>query len=476
MVHRKLFLVSILILILVSCRQEKTVEYGNSLQEEDTLPSWARSATLYEVNTRHYTEEGTFQAFQTHLPRLRSLGVDILWLMPIHPISMKNRKATNDLMLEAIEDPEERKKYLGSPYAVADYRGVNPDLGSNANFKNLVDDVHAKGMRIIIDWVPNHTGWDNAWITEHPDWYTQDKDGNVIDPIDYNTGKSWGWTDVADLNYDNAEMRKAMIEAMQYWVDEFAIDGYRVDVAHGIPNDFWDQMKEELLTEERDLFMLAESEIPSHRNSGAFHATYGWSFHHLMNEVARGEKNADDVRKWLIRDRRKFKKGFHIHFTSNHDENAWAGTAFDRMGDAHKAMAVLAATIDGMPLIYSGQEEPLRRRLKFFEKDLIHFGDYEYADFYKTLFKFKESNRALWNGRYGGKIEHLTDHKNVLAFRREKSGDEVIVIINLSDEEQTYQLTIDVESRPDILTGSRKAYAAGEDIEIGPWRYYVLRE
>jgi glycosidase len=310
---KKIFL--FLLLIILSCKTDntKSVLTSDGLLQ---LPDWAKNANTYEVNVRQYTEEGTLEAFSRHLPRLQKMGVDILWLMPIHPISMKNRKAKGDLNVEDINSETERKKYLGSPYSVANYTEVNPDLGTMKDFNNLVHQVHELGMKIIIDWVPNHTGWDNPWITEHPEWYTQDSLGNIIDPIDYNTGKSWGWTDVADLNYDNKDMRKEMIKSMQFWLEEGGIDGFRVDVAHGIPQDFWNEMTPALVDSKKDIFLLAESEVPSHRNENTFHATYGWSFHHLLNDIAKGEKRAEDIDKWYVENNQKFNKGLDLMFTS----------------------------------------------------------------------------------------------------------------------------------------------------------------
>ncbi len=437
------------------------------------LPKWAESAVLYEVNTRNVTAEGTFNAFQTHLPRLKSMGIDILWFMPIHPISMKNRKATNGELVESIKDPLERAKYLGSPYAVADYKSVNPDLGTTQDFKEFVKVAHEKGLKVIIDWVPNHSGWDNSWITNHPEWYTKDEDGKITDPINPETGEPWGWTDVADLDYNNQEMRQAMLESMKFWVTEADIDGFRVDVAHGIPDDFWDQMKAEFSKLPKELFLLAESEVPYHRNSGAFHATYGWSFHHLMNEIAQGEKNVEDIRKWLKKDRSQFKKGFSIHFTSNHDENTWAGTVMDRMGAGHQALAVLAATFDGMPLLYNGQEIPLNFRVPFFEKDTIHWDNIQYEDFYKNLFAFKDQCSAIRN-EGGAEIEFISDSNEVLAFRRKGNYDDAVVIINLTNETQEYSLDISFENFRNIHTNSLFDATAKKTMEIGPWQYMVL--
>ncbi|MDG2451007.1 MAG: alpha-amylase family glycosyl hydrolase, partial [Saprospiraceae bacterium] len=364
-------------------------------------------------------------------------------------------------------------KYLGSPYAVADYKSVNPDLGTTQDFKEFVKVAHEKGLKVIIDWVPNHSGWDNSWITNHPEWYTKDEDGKITDPINPETGEPWGWTDVADLDYNNQEMRQAMLESMKFWVTEADIDGFRVDVAHGIPDDFWDQMKAEFSKLPKELFLLAESEVPYHRNSGVFHATYGWSFHHLMNEIAQGEKNVEDIRKWLKKDRSQFKKGFSIHFTSNHDENTWAGTVMDRMGAGHQALAVLAATFDGMPLLYNGQEIPLNFRVPFFEKDTIHWDNIQYEDFYKNLFAFKDQCSAIRN-EGGAEIEFISDSNEVLAFRRKGNYDDAVVIINLTNETQEYSLDISFENFRNIHTNSLFDATAKKTMEIGPWQYMVL--
>jgi glycosidase len=469
---KKIILLSLL--IVVSCKTDNT----KSVLSKDgilSLPEWAKNANVYEVNVRQFSDKGTFNEFARHLPRLKKMGVDILWLMPIHPISMKNRKAKGDLNVEDIESEAERKNYLGSPYSVANYTEVNPEFGTMEDFESLVSKTHELGMKIIIDWVPNHTGWDNPWITEHPEWYTQDEEGNIIDPIDYNTGESWGWTDVADLNYDNQDMRKEMIKSMQFWLDEADIDGFRVDVAHGIPQDFWNQMTPKLVDSKKDIFLLAESEVPSHRNENTYHATYGWSFHHLLNEIAKGEKRAEDIDKWYAEDTTKFKKGLSLMFTSNHDENTWAGTVFDRMGDAHKALAALTLCFEGIPLVYSGQEEPLRHRLKFFEKDNINFKNLEYESFYKKFLTLKHRNEALWNGPYGGKIEKIIFDKDVYGFKREKNGDVFIGVFNLSDERQEFNITHAAElGMTDRMTNKHKNWQKGMVAAMRPWQFYIF--
>ena len=450
------------------------------------VPEWASNATIYEVNLRHYTEEGTFASFESHLPRLKDMGVDILWFMPIQPVSVKNRKGE-----------------LGSPYAVGDYLATNPDYGTMEDFKHLVKAIHDAGMYCIIDWVPNHTGWDNPWITEHPDWYTQDSAGNIIDPIDYNTGKSWGWTDVADLNYDNQEMRLAMIDAMKFWVREAGIDGFRVDVAHGVPVDFWDQWSDSLYAM-GPLFMLAEAEVPAIRNNGAFVMDYAWELHHILNEIAKSQganrdaaaklvqgnlveggdaapvekKTALDIDRTLAKKAELYQKGYFMNFTSNHDENSWSGTEFQRMGDGHKAFAVLCATMEGMPLIYTGMEDAMDKQLEFFQRDVIQWKDFSYAPFYKALFSLKHRNKALWNGEAGGPMVKISsgNDENIYAFSREKDGAKVVVIINLSAQPQAFTLQGDkvAGTYTELFAGTETTLEAGKEMNLGAWEYLVL--
>jgi len=401
-------------------KEEKTSEFEKISKAIKHLevPEWSKNAVMYEVNVRQYSEAGTFKAVQDDLPRLKALGVDILWLMPIHPIGEEKRKGS-----------------LGSYYAVKDYKAVNPMFGTQQDFNNLVAATHQQGMYLIIDWVPNHTAWDNTWITEHPNWYTQDKDGNIIDPTNPETGESWGWTDVADLNYENTDMRNAMIEAMKYWVIESDIDGFRCDVAHSVPVDFWYDVKTSL-DKVKPLFMLAEAEKPVLHQNG-FHASYAWNFHHRLNKVAKGEMTATDIRDYLIEDAEKHQaKDYRLNFTSNHDENSWSGTVFERMGNAHKCLAALTFVIPGMPLLYNGQEAPLKKRLAFFEKDAIDWNNYAYADFYSNLNQLKKSNPALWNGSYGGDLEIIStlQPKQVLALTRKKGATIFAALFNLSDK------------------------------------------
>ena len=419
-------------------------------------PMWSKNANMYEVNIRQFTPEGTFAAFTKHIPRLQEMGVDILWFMPIYPISETKKKGS-----------------LGSYYAVSDFTKVNPEFGTLADFQTMVQTIHDAGMKVILDFVPNHTGWDHIWISSHPDYYTQDKDGNIVDPIDPSTGKSWGWTDVADLNFDNADMRKNMIKDMLYWLEKENVDGYRMDVAHGVPVDFWGEVSTALTEAKPDVFMLAESEVTDLRNKKYFQTDYGWEFHHILNDIAKGEKGPKDVKKWYTENQEKYTHGWHIQFTSNHDENSWSGSTKERMGEAHDALAALAFTIEGMPLIYGGQEEPLEKRLEFFEKDDIGFGKYEKSDWYAKLLKLKHENESLWNGVFGGKPIFVQADDQVLAYSREKNGMMSYCIFNLSDKPAQFEVPVDAMNVMDVMTQAKSNLKKGETVDLKAWDYRI---
>ena len=428
------------------------------------VPEWAKGAVIYEVNIRQYTPEGTLNAFAEHLPRLADLGVDILWLMPIYPISEAKRKGT-----------------LGSYYAVSDFEAVNPEFGTKEDFGKLVERAHELGMKVILDFVPNHTGWDHKWLTENKDYYTQDADGNVVDPQDPETGESYGWTDVADLNYDNPEMRRALTDNLLYWIENYDIDGYRMDIAFGAPDDYWAEATKELRELKPDIFLLAESEEKTHRNENYFAANYGWSFHHLMNAVAKGDTTAAAIRDWHAQNVRDYDRGFHMQFITNHDENSWNGTVAERMGENARPMAVLSFTLEGMPLIYSGQEAGLNKRLKFFEKDEIAFSDTSQYGFYRTLAKLKEDNAALHNGSYGGEaVFHSNlgnDPETSIAYSRTQGGQSVLVLLNFGDELANFRLPADsqlVGEWLDVFAGARRTLAGGQSVQVSGHGYVVL--
>jgi glycosidase len=380
-------------------------------------PAWSRNAVIYEVNVRQYTPEGTFAAFQQQLPRLKSLGVDILWLMPVQPIGKASRKGT-----------------LGSYYSISDYTAINPEHGTEADFKSLVSAAHQQGMKVILDWVPNHTAFDHPWTVEHRDFYTLRPDGSISYARD-NEGKETDWTDVAELNYDNAELRRAMIGEMRWWLDTMGIDGFRCDVALGVPADFWVEARRELSTVRPDLFMLAEAESPG--SHAAFDMTYGWELHHLLNEIAQNKKSTAELSAYFARQERDYPAGdFRMYFTSNHDENSWNGTEFERMGANHMPAYVLSATArSSMPLLYTGQEVSMNKRLRFFEKDTVDWNGPSLARFYRSLFELKESQEALWNGAWGGAQTALqTDGgRRVYAFTRSRGASHVVVAVNFGD-------------------------------------------
>lgn len=380
-------------------------------------PAWSRNAVMYEVNVRQYTPEGTFAALERHLPRLDSLGVDILWLMPVQPIGVANRKGG-----------------LGSYYSIRDYTAINPEHGTEADFKRFVDAAHARGMRVILDWVANHTAHDHAWITEHPTWHDRAPDGRVLNARD-NEGRETDWTDVAELNYASADMRQAMIGEMRWWLTEMGLDGFRADVAGGVPMDFWMQARTALRGARPDIFLLAEAESP--QMHGAFHMTYGWALHHLMNEVAQGKKGTDELDRYFAEQTRAYGPGaYRMYFTSNHDENSWAGTEFERMGANHFPSFVLAATAqNSMPLLYTGQEVSMNKRLRFFDKDTVDWNGPSLAGFYRAMFELKHTQPALGNGPWGAPQMRLaTDGgSRVYAYTRTQGANTVLVALNFGD-------------------------------------------
>jgi glycosidase len=385
--------------------------------------AWSRSANIYEVNIRQYTKEGTFNAFAAHLPRLKKMGVDILWLMPIQPIGEKNRKGT-----------------LGSYYAVRDYTAVNPEFGTLDDFKRLVKQAHAMGMHVIIDWVANHTAFDNPWTTQHSDWYLKNEKGEIY-PVTYTEGaEPEYWTDVTGLDYKQQGLWKGMTDAMAYWVRETDIDGFRCDVAGKVPTPFWNQARD-ALDKIKPVFMLAEADKPD-LHEHAFDMTYGWDSKELFRNIARGKADARTLRQFVEHPPKSFPRdAYRMRFTSNHDENSWQGSDTELYGPAFKAMAVLAATLPGMPLIYGGQESKLDKRLEFFEKDPVQWKTYEYAPFYTSLLALKHANPALWNGQYGGDVQVLeTGNDKVFAFKRQLGKNAVSVTVNVSGEKQSYAL------------------------------------
>ena len=413
-------------------------------------PSWIKQSNVYEVNLRQYTKEGTFAAFAKSLPRLKSMGVEILWFMPVTPIGVTDRKGT-----------------LGSYYAVADYKAVNPEFGTMADFKQLVNDAHAQGFKVIIDWVANHTSADHPWLKSHPDFYNRDSTGKALSAFD--------WTDTRDLNYDNKELRDSMIESMRYWVREAGIDGFRCDVASEVPADFWKQCIARL-QQDKNLFMLAEGEKADLHQAG-FAATYGWDLFQHMKKVAAGQANALSLDSVMAREDSMFASNdARLYFTSNHDENSWNKSDFGTFpGLKHGAFAVLTQTMRGsLPLIYGGQEEPVLRALPFFEKDNMNMKQYKRAAFYKTLLELRKRNAALATDAGFRKVS-VGDDKVLFAYLREKDGKKVFVILNLSAKEQTISIKDEaLTGEPmNLFLGAKEPFKLGHSFNIEPWGYIV---
>ncbi len=413
---------------------------------------WIYNSTIYEVNIRQYTPEGTFKAFESHLSRLKELGVDVIWFMPIHPIGVVNRKGS-----------------LGSYYSVKDYIAVNPEYGNLDDFKSVVTKAHELGMKVIIDWVANHTSHDAVLITEHPDWYVRDSTGKVVSPFD--------WTDVAKLDYGKKELRQYIIDAMKFWIKDVGIDGFRCDVAAEVPTDFWTDARKQL-DAIKPVFMLAEADKPELQQF-AFDADYGWEFHHIMNQIAQGKETVTDIEKYLLKNISVYPKNtIKLNFITNHDENSWNGTEFERMGDAVKLFAALTFVMPGMPLIYSGQEVGFNKRLKFFDKDQISWNDsLGLTPFYKKLVELKKRNTALAAGDKGADIYRIksSNDTNIFAFTRTNDSEKLFAIFNLTANEQKVSFDGDeyVDSYTEYMTGNVKTFSKGEEITLKPWEFFI---
>ncbi|MFT3737872.1 MAG: alpha-amylase family glycosyl hydrolase [Breznakibacter sp.] len=431
----------------LSCKHEPAAHIHKSLAP---IPEWAKNSVIYEVNIRQYTPEGTFAAFESHLPRLKEMGVDILWLMPIHPIGEKNRKGS-----------------LGSYYSVKDYTAVNPEYGTMDDFRHLVSKVHEHGMKLIIDWVANHTAWDHAWVGRYPDFYAKDSANQMYGPFD--------WSDVAQLDYSNIALRKEMTNALAFWVREADIDGFRCDVAGMVPVDFWEDARAEL-EKVKPVFMLAEDEDKTTLLHKAFNANYAWAFHHLMNKTAHPKDSAFLIADWIAKADTVYPAGaFAMQFTSNHDENSWNGTEYERLGNAVKTYATLAFVAPGMPLVYSGQEAGLKKRLRFFDKDTIAWDDLSMARFYKQLTGLKHQNAALANGSWGGKTNLLTTDQpsRIVAFERTVGRNNVISVFNLSADSVSVALNVAVNGYfTDYFAGQTTSIPS--TLTLSPWEFKVF--
>lgn len=439
-------------IFLFACNNSSQVQSTTSTDSSATIdghPAWIEQGNIYEVNIRQYTPEGTFVAFEKNLDRLKDMGVQTLWFMPINPISVKDRKGK-----------------LGSYYAVSSYTAINPEYGTMDDWKALVKNAHEKGFKVIIDWVPNHTGADHPWLTSHPDFYVQDSvTHQPVSPFD--------WTDVRKLNYKNPELVDSMIASMKFWITESDIDGFRCDVATDVPKEFWSKCIPEL-KKMKSIFMLAESNEAWMHEAG-FDATYTWDAFAMMKKVAKGERPAfaiDSVL-WKV-DSTYPKNALRMYFTSNHDENSWNKADYGTMpGASHAPFAVLTQTIErSVPLIYSGQEEPFLDSVSFFYKDTIMFSKFSRAGFYKTLLNLRKNNSALAADASFKKLATNNDAA-MYAFEREKGGNKVLVVLNLSKQAQNFTWKDQPSEKEwnNIFLGNKEPVDKGFGIE--PWGYAV---
>ncbi len=418
-------------------------------------PEWARKAVMYQINTRQFTKEGTFRAAEKHLPRIKELGADIIWLMPIHEIGVKNRKGT-----------------LGSPYSVKDYYSVNKEFGTLDDLKNFVAEAHRLGMHVILDWVANHTAWDNPLVAEHPDWYDRDYKGN------FRPTPWWDWSDIINLNYSDPGLRKYMTDAMKYWVREADIDGYRCDVAGFVPVDFWNNLRKEL-DEIKPVFMLAEWESRD-LHEHAFDMTYAWTWYEKMEQIAQGKaKDLGGLFVYYSWNESSFPKdAIRMVGVSNHDKNAWEGTEFELFGKGLQAAMVLSVVGEGMPMIYNGQEAGNPKRLKFFEKDEILWRPHPNGELYRKLFKLKKSNSTLLNWGHNATMSLVPNSApaKVFSFVRRNDKDKIFVVINFSDVQQnvTFKESLFHDTYTEYFTGKRSTMAAGSRLELPPWSYHVF--
>lgn len=420
-------------------------------------PDWSRDAVLYQINTRQFTPEGTFKAAQEQLPRLKELGVDILWLMPIHPIGKENRKGS-----------------LGSPYSVQDYYAVNPEFGTEEDFRAFVNAAHEQGFKVILDLVANHTAWDNALAKEHPDWYEKDWKG------DFRPTPWWDWSDIIDLDWSQPGVREHVGGAMEYWVREFGVDGYRADVAGYVPVDFWSMMRQRLEAI-KPVFMLGEVQQTAWHHA-AFDATYAWHWHHTSKRIAKGDGNATSLYGYYAENESLWpRQAMRLTYIENHDSNAWEGTIYENYGPALEAMTALAFAGEGLAMVHNGQEACNAKRLEFFEKDPIDWSqgrDCQYGELLKQLIAFRTENPALHNGKWGARM-HKVEHsapEQLFAWVRQQDGNKVLGLFNLTGRPVSAVLRdgLPAGTYREFGSGEEVTIAAGDTIALPAWGWRLL--
>ena len=424
------------------------------------------SGVIYEANIRQYSKEGTFNAFTRDIPVLRDIGIKIIWLMPVNPISTTKSKGP-----------------LGSYYAVSDYEKVNPEFGTEEDFRDLVEKAHDLGIYIILDWVPGHTGWDHIWIKEHPEFYLKNDKGEITDPINHRTGKSWGWTDVADLDYNNEKMQRAMTNAMKYWIEEFDIDGFRVDQAYAVPEIFFDKTFKSLRAL-KPIFLLAETDI-EHPGGIELVSKFDASYHsgnYFLKQIAKGNMTVTELESHFKSVMEKHKdENILLNYTSTHDVNSWQGTSIELYGDAYRMLTAFTYIFPGMPLLYCGQEYDLNKRLLFFEKDDFVKKTGHTMTFLQKLGKLKNTNDALTAGEGRAAYQSLTRLVNmnhgkenqIFAFKRIGQKNTVILIANMSKSYAQFSMNFNGNFK-NFFNGKFKKLSDTYEYVMKPWEYWIL--
>ena len=447
---KKILLLAIIGLGILSCSPQKSLKMTESPAE------WKHHTNIYEVNVRQYTKEGTFRAFEKEMPRLKEMGVKTLWFMPITPISQKVKKGT-----------------MGSQYAAHDYVSINPEFGNLDDFKHLVNEAHKLGFNVIIDWVANHTGWDHVWTVSHPEYYLHDEDGKFH--------IASGMDDIIELDYKNPAMRQAMIDAMKFWVKETNIDGFRCDLASWVEVDFWEQARPEV-EKIKPLFFIGEfDELDNPEYGKVFDASYSWTWMHKTEDYYKKNLPLSDLKDLLQKYSEIGDNSMRAWFTTNHDENTWNGTEYEKYGLIAKPLAVFSATWNGVPLLYSGQELPNMKRLEFFEKDVIEWnGNNQMASFYKTLLNLKSRNPALRGGDSNVStylLKTSADDK-ILAYVRKNGKDEVLVVLNMAKEGVKFTINDNQLSGSfkNVFENTKRDFSQDKGFSMKAGEYFVFEK
>lgn len=420
-------------------------------------PEWSYQAVIYEMNVRQLTREGTLRAAAAKLGFLRDMGIDAVWLMPVYPIGAEGRKGS-----------------LGSYYSIRDYCAVDPGLGTMGDFDAFVAEAHRLGMKVLLDWVANHTARDARWVGEKPaDWYERDAAGAPAVP--------WDWTDTAKLNYANRDVWRAEADAMEFWVRRHAVDGFRCDMAMLVPVEFWNEAARRLRKVNPGLFLLAEAEEPYLFEAGAFDACYAWEMHHLMNDVAQQKCRVDRIREYLYADRKHVPAwALRLMFTSNHDENSWSGSEFVRLGPAVRVMTALTFLLpQSLPLVYTGQEFGYDHSFAFFDRDPLPACEpNETTEFYRRLIALRHDAPALASGERGGSFVEIRNNAEdcLLTFVRETPENRVVALLNVSPYEvhADFDTGIYAGGYADALTGERVQLCSHVDERMPGWSFRIL--